>query len=245
LESLKSVREFSRKYKEEKLNLDVLILNAGVMRGPFTLSEDGIELQLAVNHFGHSALTFELLDIMLKSKYNPRIVILSSGALRRTHDEGVFTSLEKVNNQSLYDEGHMYGQSKLANFLFGSELQRRLDSKYPNKNFFVNIVHPGAVATELFRIPLSPILQQLKDFVFSSGIFWDAKTGSLTQVGAAVDPSIEKDNIKGQYFVPVFRVFPDGLTDFARDEKLALKFWDFTISTLKSKGINAELPESK
>lgn len=36
-----------------------------------------------------------------------------------------------------------YGQSKLANILFGRELARRV----AGDNIFVNIVHPGAVDT--------------------------------------------------------------------------------------------------
>jgi NAD(P)-dependent dehydrogenase (short-subunit alcohol dehydrogenase family) len=38
-------------------SLDSLILNAGIMMTPFSLTEDGLESQIGVNHFGHFLLT--------------------------------------------------------------------------------------------------------------------------------------------------------------------------------------------
>jgi NAD(P)-dependent dehydrogenase (short-subunit alcohol dehydrogenase family) len=48
--SLKSVDAFADKFIERKLPLHALILNAGIMATPFTLSEDCIESQFATNH---------------------------------------------------------------------------------------------------------------------------------------------------------------------------------------------------
>lgn len=84
LSSMESIREFARKYgeqvqwisvlflseyfeyirrfKAEQGRLDVLINNAGVMRCPRTVTKDGIEMQLGVNHLGHFLLTNLLLD---------------------------------------------------------------------------------------------------------------------------------------------------------------------------------------
>lgn len=55
---------FDFRFKEEQKQLDILINNAGVMRCPRSLTKEGIELQLGVNHLGHFLLTNLLLDLL-------------------------------------------------------------------------------------------------------------------------------------------------------------------------------------
>jgi NAD(P)-dependent dehydrogenase (short-subunit alcohol dehydrogenase family) len=237
LSSLKSVKTFARAYKDAGLGLDVLMLNAGVMLAPYELTEDGIETHLAINHFGHAALTFELLDVLMESKYNPRVVIVSSAALLLTR-RTVYLTLDEVNDPNTYSPDQGYARSKLANYLFGYELQRRIDEKYPNVKAFVNTLHPGSVATHLSRNILPwEFIPYLKNIP----LMWDARTGALTQVGVAVDPSIEEKNIKGSYFYPVFREYKNGLNDYANDKEMAKKFWEFTVEVLRERGFETKL----
>ena len=56
LASLASVKTFSEEFKTKYSSLDILVNNAGVMAVPFSLSEDGIESQFAINHLGMSSL---------------------------------------------------------------------------------------------------------------------------------------------------------------------------------------------
>ena len=64
LASLKSIRDFVAKFKEKNVGLNLLVNNAGVMLTPYSLTEDGFELQFGVNHVGHFLLTNLLLDLL-------------------------------------------------------------------------------------------------------------------------------------------------------------------------------------
>jgi retinol dehydrogenase 13 len=55
---------FTFRFKEEQQRLDILVNNAGVMRCPRMLTNDGIELQIGVNHMGHFLLNHLLLDML-------------------------------------------------------------------------------------------------------------------------------------------------------------------------------------
>src|ERR1041384_6286806 len=53
LASLASVRRFAAELRERTERLDVLVNNAGVMALPRRETEDGFEMQIGTNHFGH------------------------------------------------------------------------------------------------------------------------------------------------------------------------------------------------
>eukprot|EP00731_Ephydatia_muelleri_P025989 Em0018g89a len=57
LSLLASVRNFAEAFIRRGLPLHILILNAGVYGGPFTLTSDGVERHFAINHLGHFYLT--------------------------------------------------------------------------------------------------------------------------------------------------------------------------------------------
>jgi len=68
LASLQSVRDFAARVCQEKY-IHVLINNAGVYRHPYTLTEDGLDMNMAVNHFGHFLLVHLLLDKLKASAF--------------------------------------------------------------------------------------------------------------------------------------------------------------------------------
>eukprot|EP01043_Picozoa_sp_COSAG02_P056894 COSAG02_NODE_6818_length_3344_cov_12.386133_6_plen_338_part_00 len=85
LSSLRSVKEFSEEFAErygdaakERHGLDVLICNAGLMQPHRVLTEDGIELTMAANHFGHFLLIQQLLPHLERSSTGGRIVNVGS-----------------------------------------------------------------------------------------------------------------------------------------------------------------------
>ncbi|MCT7657326.1 oxidoreductase [Mycobacterium deserti] len=134
LQDLASVRAFA----DGVDHVDVLVNNAGIMAVPYALTVDGFESQIGTNHLGHFALTNLLLP-----KITDRVVTVSS----QMHMLG-YVSLKDLNWKSRpYSAWLAYGQSKLANLLFTSELQRRLDAAgSPLKAL---AAHPGYSATNL------------------------------------------------------------------------------------------------
>lgn len=218
LSSFKSIKKFAEDVHHKTKKLHSLILNAGIMRTPFGLTADGIEQQIGVNHFGHAYLV-QLLEDLLKTTATQQLpatlVVVSSSAHFNSYPEGVRLSLSEINNQSSYNEASAYGQSKLANVLFAQQQAERLRSH----NVLVNVVHPGLVDTELARymgesfqaqfpsvvalLNKLGLVQRLKE-LFSS-LIWSPRDAALTQVYAAVSPSILAKHVTGKYFHPIAR----------------------------------------
>ena len=97
-------------------DIDVLINNAGVMNVPPQRTADGFELQFGTNHLGHFALTNLLLAASTTaSSSSPPARTASARSGSTTSTGSAATSATRA-----------YGQAKLANLLFMSELQRRL-----------------------------------------------------------------------------------------------------------------------
>ena len=83
LASLTSVRECAHTLLEKEDKIDILINNAAVMACPELKTEDGFEMQMGTNHFGHFLLTELLQPLLRKSSatgFSPRIVLVSSMA---------------------------------------------------------------------------------------------------------------------------------------------------------------------
>ena len=83
LSSLKQVKELAeniqKKLKQESKNhIDVLINNAGTVSSWYKSTEDGFELQFAVNHLAPSFCRTSLLPL-LKASSSGRIITTSSG----------------------------------------------------------------------------------------------------------------------------------------------------------------------
>lgn len=189
LSSLKSVKDFAKEFRKNHNSLDLLINNAGIMMPPYQKTEEGFELQMAANYFGHFALTGLLLDLLKKTS-GSRVVALSSLAHKKAKID-----FEDLQSEEHYSKYKAYGQSKLACLMFARELQRKLD-RHNCKNPISLAVHPGVSRTELFRhfpnwfsvvfIPLAPLFTH------------DSKEGTQPTLMASLD----KDVNKGGYYGP-------------------------------------------
>jgi NAD(P)-dependent dehydrogenase (short-subunit alcohol dehydrogenase family) len=134
LQDLSSVRQFAAGVDKAH----ILINNAGIMATPYALTVDGFESQIGTNHLGHFALTNLLLP-----KLTDRVVTVSSMLHYMGH-----ISLDDLNWKTRrYSPWPAYGQSKLANLLFTSELQRRLEAS--GSPLRALAAHPGYSHTNL------------------------------------------------------------------------------------------------
>jgi len=77
LSSQQSIKDCVGEIESQIDRLDVLMNNAGIMQTPYQQTEDGYELQIGVNHFGHFSLTGLLLPLLKKSPAS-RIITQSS-----------------------------------------------------------------------------------------------------------------------------------------------------------------------
>ncbi|UPV76085.1 oxidoreductase [Halorussus limi] len=199
LANLDSVRSFADGFREAHDELHVLCNNAGVMAIPRDETEDGFEMQFGVNHLGHFALTGHLLDALLDTPGETRVVTQSSGV----HERGDI-DFEDLHHEESYDEWDAYAQSKLANVLFAYELQRRLDDA--DADVASVACHPGYAATNLQRRGpemrgSTARLWAMK--AMNAVLAQSAEQGALPMLYAATAPGIEG----GEY------VGPGGLLD--------------------------------
>jgi len=141
LASLDSIAAFADRFAGGTERLDLLVNNAGVMNLPQRQTADGFEMQFGTNHLGHFALTGRLLPLLTASP-DARVVTLSS----TVHRIGKM-NFDDLMGAKRYRAWPAYGQSKLANLLFTSELQRRATAaKAPLRAM---AAHPGFALTNL------------------------------------------------------------------------------------------------
>jgi NAD(P)-dependent dehydrogenase (short-subunit alcohol dehydrogenase family) len=171
LASLASVHEFAAAWEGK---IDLLINNAGVMVPPLTRTAEGFELQFGTNHLGHFALSNLLLEHV-----TGRVVTVSSTG----HRFGSIDFDDLNWERKPYKAWRAYGQSKLANLLFTSELQRRLTAA--GSPVLATAAHPGYASTNLqFHSG-----RRLLDLISIAGnrlIAQDADGGALPTLYAAV-----------------------------------------------------------
>ena len=206
---LASVRAFAEDWQG---SFDVLINNAGIMAGPERRTPDGFELNFATNHLGPFLLTMLLLPSI-----TDRVVTVSS----QLHGRAKLDLKDPNWNQHRYIAQTAYANSKLANILFTTELQRRLTEL--NSRVIAVTAHPGIARTSLAKAAGG--FPALLDRV-AGRLFNDVQRGAFS-----IEYAATRDIPGGSY------VGPDGFAHFrgypalhepssqARDPDLARELW--------------------
>ena len=130
--------------------LHVLVNNAGIMAPPYRRTADGLEAQMATNHFGPFLLTGLLLpqlraagDGAASGAGDARVVTVSSVMHRVARS----APLGDPRAARRYRRWPVYAQSKLANLLFTFELERR--ARQAGLPVRAVAAHPGISASHL------------------------------------------------------------------------------------------------
>ena len=185
LGNLAQLRACGAEARARLAKIDILINNAGVMAPPLSRTADGFEMQLGTNHFGHFALTAELLPL-IEAGSAKRIVNLSS----RGHHFAPVNLDDPHYERRAYDPWESYGHSKTANILFTVGLEARLGAR----GIHAYAVHPGGIQTNLGRHMTEDMIATLMARVTSkdSGFAWKTiPQGAATSCWAATAPEIE------------------------------------------------------
>ena len=212
LQDLSSVRDFADGLDAD---VDVLINNAGIMAAPYALTADGFESQIGTNHLGHFALTNLVLP-----KLTDRVATVSSMA----HWPGRinFDDLNWKNRR--YSPWLAYSQSKLANLLFTSELQRRLDSV--GSPLRALAAHPGYSHTNL----QGASGRKVGDALMSAAtrvVATDADFGARQTLYAA-SRDLPGDTFVGPRFGYLGRTQPVARSRGAQDAAAATALWELS-----------------
>ena len=214
-----SVRDFAEEVKAHHEDLDLLILNAGVMMPPRSVTPEGVELQFATNHLGHFALTGLLLGD-LSSGMEPRVVTVTS----IEHRPGRI-DFDDLASERSYNPRTAYQRSKFANAVFGIELDRRL--RAASSPVASVLAHPGYSATNLQVTGPTGVMKMILR-LSNRVVAQSAEQGALPQLHAATAPGVKG----GEFFGPdgprELRGSPTRVEPVrrARDPEMGRRLWE-------------------
>jgi NAD(P)-dependent dehydrogenase (short-subunit alcohol dehydrogenase family) len=187
--------------------IDVLLNNAAVYTRRRQLSDDGIEMQWAVNHLAPFLLTNLLLP-RLAASAPARVVTVSSNA----HEAADLRWDDLEMRRRRYRGFRQYGNTKRANVLFTRELARRA----AGSGVTANALHPGVVATDLLLNGFPPI-RLFRRWMRTP------EQGAATAVYLASSPEVAE--VSGEYFVDER---PVSLPAAATDPEAARRLWEIS-----------------
>jgi NAD(P)-dependent dehydrogenase (short-subunit alcohol dehydrogenase family) len=240
LSSLSSVRRFVKQFEAMGVDLHVLVLNAGVMLNSRQLTEDGLEMTLASNLFGHFLLVQLLLPTLLLEEargLQPRIINVGS-TFHLCHDVFDFDEVVCVKDSKAldnfmarpYELFNAYGHSKLGGMLINGELARRLAKK--GSKIPANVLHPGQCITEVQR-NMHPVLLTLYSAFQPLCLLFlkTANVGCWGTVHLATAPELATSDpatggVSGAFFL---HMSPTRLTAAADDRAAAECLWDMAV----------------
>ena len=205
---LQQIQDLVSSFKSQFSRLDVLINNAGAFFNTRRQTAYGVEMTFLVNHLAPFLLTNLLLDMIMVSP-SARIINVSSDA----HQYGSI-DFDDLEYKRRYFGMKAYARSKLANILSTYELARRLEGS----TVTVNALHPGHIATDIWRTNFSVIGPLLKWIIGFFAI--TPEEGAKTSIYLA--SSTEVESVTGRFFIgrEVVKSSP-----MSYDQNLAHQLW--------------------
>ncbi|KAF7157768.1 hypothetical protein CNMCM6106_003751 [Aspergillus hiratsukae] len=140
LASFDSVQKCAQKFAAQEQRLDILILNAGIIRVSPATTMEGYEIHFGVNYLGHALLTRLLMPVLLRTTQRQpgadvRIVVVSSEGHISAPKQGVDFDLVKTSCSNLAQAPRSVSPANPS----------REDDEYPNASTSPgdSIVPPG------------------------------------------------------------------------------------------------------
>lgn len=195
--------------------IDVLVNNAGTFSGWYQATEDGYELQFAVNHLAPFLLTTLLLSKLAASE-SGKIITVSSGS-----HYGTRINWKDPMNRKHYNPLRAYKQSKLANVLFTCELNRRY-SKRLNINAYA--VDPGLVNTSIGEKRTGGFIRWFWGIRRKHGVSPERASETITYL-ALTDLSANPETVDCVYWKECRSKKP---SKYSQGKAAALKLWQLS-----------------
>lgn len=185
--------------------LHVLVNNAGVYQDQRTMTADGFETTMGINHFAHALLTKRVQPALLAAQ-QPRVLMVSGGV-----HLGARLDLGDLDLAKGWSPMGAYSASKLANALFAAALALQEDWA----GVWTCSLHPGVINTKTLRR------------VFGSGGA-PVAAGAATSVYCTTAPGLEHH--RGGYFSDSRPAAGNAILGSQADVQ---RFWELTLERLR------------
>jgi NAD(P)-dependent dehydrogenase (short-subunit alcohol dehydrogenase family) len=231
--SLASVNAAANDFLKRSDKLNILVNNIGIAYVPHSLTQDGFEQHLAVNHIAHHLLFKKVAPLLIKSStpdFQSRVVVVASGA--HIMGDVDFDDVNYTHGREYTPPGG-YQQSKYANVLFATHIERA----YGSEGVHAVSLHPGLIRTSMLanmsnaELVASGIFSSEGDYVMPF-LSKTIEQGAATTLWGAVSKDLEGKG--GLYLEDVAVAKPQepgvwsGYAVGAFDAAKAAKLWDWT-----------------
>ena len=218
-----------KQFLDNSERLDVLLCNAGVMGLDAGLTKDGYEIQFGINQMAHALMVKMLLPTLqstAKQTGDVRVVFESSIGFRWTPSGGIrFNELRTTQDYSFAGRWVRYGQSKLANVIYASELAQR------NPEITAVSVHPGVIYTNLWSVKWS-LLNRIFVYLATLGQSVSVQEGAHNPCWAMTAP---KNKLSPGAFYEKVGVI-GGQSKDSQSKELSENLWMWTQKELEGYG---------
>ncbi|KAJ7644778.1 NAD-P-binding protein [Roridomyces roridus] len=210
--------------------LHILINNAAATPAKFSVTEDGLERQMATNHVGPFLFTNLILPKIIASRTDtvtPRVIFIASDAHAFTPGLDISTLAQPM-PEKYKTAFEPYNDTKSANVLTTVELANRLKGKV---NAYT--LHPGLIFSQIMTKPESLADYQEYNILDKDGqpnkdlpFEWKSvPEGAATTVVAAFDPALSD---KSGAYLRDCQVTTDDVAPHSTDPERASQLWKAT-----------------
>ena len=174
LADIKSVQDLCDLLASRNIQIDIALLNAGLMPTKARKSPQGLEIMFAVHFFSSRIMIDRWLEdgVVRPSAHpekTPRIVFVSSEAHRSSYMID-FDRLGEFTDYRMKDSLKQYGITKLLQCMYATQLSRHLNRK-ERVEVAVHSMCPGGIASNIARdtpLLLKPLIKPLLRYLLQS-----------------------------------------------------------------------------